>query len=456
MKDKVRSVLKYIAVYMIAAAVMTGLLVGVAMIPQSSIRDNVKKSAEYICSRALFENRVKAMDASRIDRYADAILIGIAYQYDSDKPLESVMWSAYYRDRRQNEDDNLLQAVTEGKEANQQYMRYWHGSNVIVRVLLTFLSVKGIYILNGVLLTILFGILIFLLARSKAYILIAGLIAGFIATAAWFVPYSLEYTWVFYIMLVTSIIMARRESKGKEVGLGIIFMITGMVTCFMDFLTAELLTLLVPLMIVLWYRWRSDEKAPGRLGGRDTDVRAGKHGSRRSENKIFGCNKAAGAVIAWGIGYAGMWLTKWLMASIVLGENMTPYIKANLEERIGGDLGMGFWDYLRGAMDRNVKALIPWGLGTGGFFAALLIILAVCYFCFVYKKDKVRRGCILIYAAIALIPFVRFLVLHNHSYLHYFFTCRALIISIMAVVMIMGEMIDWGALRHENKKKRRT
>lgn len=440
MREKIVSILKYIAVYLIAAAVMTGLLVGVALIPQSSIRGNVKKSAEVFRSSELFEKKVSELEISIIDRYADSILVGIAYQYDSSDPLRSVLWAAYYCDKYQNEDDNLYQAVTEGLDANQQYMRYWHGSNVIVRPLLTIFSIKGIYIFNGIFLAALLGILIFLLVRAKAYIPAAGLAAGLVATASWFVPFSLEYTWVFYIMLVASIIVVVREGKGCGRPLGLLFMVTGMVTCFMDFLTAELLTLLVPLMIVMWFRRRNDKYEKRHI--------------TEPDNRVFGWKRMAGLITAWGIGYAGMWITKWVMAGIVLGKNMTPYVKENLEERIGGNLGIGLWDYLKGALDRNIRVLIPWGFGTGGFFATFLIVLAVFYLCYVYKKDRVRRGCILIYAVIAVIPFIRFIVLHNHSYLHFFFTCRELIITIMAIVMIMGEMIDWRALRREHKKKR--
>lgn len=465
----VKIIIKYIAVYIIAAAVMAGMLVGVACIPQKSIKENVRKSAEFLCERDVFETRIRSIDASTIDRYADSILVAIAYQYDSKKPLESVMWSSYYSQLTQDENLNLLDAVTEGKEANQQYLRYWHGSNVVVRALLLFLSIKGIYIFNAVMLCILLTILIFLLVRAKASMLIAGLTAGLIAASVWFVPFSLEYTWTFYIMLVMSIIMVVRETrangsgKNKDGGknnsnsnagdygqktrnLGIAFMICGMVTCFMDFLTTELLTLLVPLMIVMYFRWR----------GAGAKTGATKQSKDESEVVVFGWRKAAVPVISWGIGYAGMWLTKWLMASIVLGRNVMPYVKENLEERINGEIGIGFWDYLQGALDRNVKTLMPWGLGAGGVFAVIVIIFVCLYLCYVYRKKTVRKNVIWIYAALAVVPFVRYLVLHNHSYLHFFFTFRSLIAMILALVLIMGEMIDFDSLRRKGRKKHKV
>ena len=184
MKDRIKTVFKYISVYVVTAAVLTGLLVLAALIPRSSIENNVRKSAEYLGNRDVYEIKVKGNNASWIDRYADSILIGIAYQYDNEKPLESVMWSAYYCDFTVDENINLLTAVRENKEANKQYMRYWHGSNVVVRTLHLFLSIKGIYILNAILLAILLGVLIYLLVRNKAYIPAVGLVAGLVATSS--------------------------------------------------------------------------------------------------------------------------------------------------------------------------------------------------------------------------------------------------------------------------------
>ena len=38
-----------------------------------------------------------------------------------------------------------------------------------------------------------------------------------------------------------------------------------------------------------------------------------------------------------------------------------------------------------------------------------------------------------------IIPYIRYIVLHNHSYVHSFFTYRAQMATIIAVVLIVGE-----------------
>ena len=50
---------------------------------------------------------------------------------------------------------------------------------------------------------------------------------------------------------------------------------------------------------------------------------------------------------------------------------------------------------------------------------------------------------IIIYGIVGLIPYARYLVLHNHSYLHCFFTYRAQIATILAMFLITGSLVDW-------------
>ena len=52
---------------------------------------------------------------------------------------------------------------------------------------------------------------------------------------------------------------------------------------------------------------------------------------------------------------------------------------------------------------------------------------------------------------IALLPLVRYLVLNNHSYLHTFFTYRALASTILAVFAIV-----WFTLNFRSQKKKST
>lgn len=248
----VKSCFKYILVFLIVTVLLLSVLVLSAKIPKSAIKENMQESAIYLCEGELFGMVVENVNGSKIDRYADSILLAIAYQYDSDKPLTSVMWSSYYHTELYNENENLLAAVTYESEANQQYLRYWHGSNAIVRPLLTFFNLKEIYILNGVLLVLLIIGLFVILLKHKAYVPAVGIAFGLVLTSAWFVPFSLEYTWTYLLMLLASMVGIQLMFKKRYKAMSVFFLICGMVTNYLDFLTTETLTLTVPLLLMLW------------------------------------------------------------------------------------------------------------------------------------------------------------------------------------------------------------
>ena len=57
-------------------------------------------------------------------------------------------------------------------------------------------------------------------------------------------------------------------------------------------------------------------------------------------------------------------------------------------------------------------------------------------------RQEIDTSNILLYACVALIPYVRYLVLHNHSYIHYSFTYRAQAATVIAICFIFFELFE--------------
>lgn len=419
-----RHALKYIVVFLLVVALLTALLVLSACIPKSAIQENTLESAQFLCEGELFGTVVDGVEGSKIDRYADSILLGIAWQYDSTDPLQSVMLSSYYHTKYQNENENLLDAVTENLAPNQQYLRYWHGSNVLVRLLLLVCSIEQIYLLNGIAMALLTAWLLEVLCRRKYYIPACGIGLALVLTASWFVHLSLEYTWTYLLMLAGSIAAVKLACTGKWQHMGIFFLLSGMLTNYLDFLTTETLTLLVPLLLVLWI---------------DLHV-------RRQTMRSVAAN-AGKAAWTWLLGYGGMWLTKWILASLVLGKNVLPYVTGHIQQRVGGEQS-GF-----AAIVRNVRYLFPLEYGAVGMVVAIGLVLILIYVGYVYHKKQINKPWILLLFMIGTVPYIRYMVLSNHAYLHCFFTYRAQMATIVALVMIIGELIEWRWLTHGTARK---
>lgn len=441
--------LKYPVIFFVMAVLLAMLLALSACIPKSAIKKNVQKSAEFLCEGELFGCVFPGVEGSKIDRYADSVLLAICYQYDEKHPLTSVMWSSYYYTKYQNENENLLEAVTEDLEANRQYLRYWHGSNAFLRPLLILFSLPQIYALNGMVLVALAVWLFLLLKKQKAWLPMGGMLAGLVLTSSWFVPLSLEYTWTYILMFLMSIISLKLAYLDKWEQLGTAFLLVGMLTSYMDFLTTETLTLFVPLLLAVWIK--QNRNAVFSLSEKKNVSRKDGAGRFWKEAKMAGK-----WILAWGFGYAGMWMMKWGMASVILRQNVMPYVAEHIAERTMGDAALKMGQYAAETIWRNVKCLFPLEYGKTGFFLGMVILGAVLYIGYVYHRKQICRENVILYGMIGVLPFVRYLVLRNHSYLHHFFTYRALFTTILSIAMIVGEVVEWRWLTGADTRKRKS
>lgn len=464
MKRIIKKIPIYIGVFLISLTVMLGFLVLSAKVTKESVQENFEESAELVCENDVFFYVEEDVNPSCIDRYADSILLNIAYNFEPDNALESVMWASFYSDPRKDENITFSETVNEGKEKNKQYLRYWHGSAGVIRILHTFLNLGQIYVVHGVILITLLGVLIFLLIRSKCILEAVALGLSMVAVSIWYVPFSLEYTWVFICMLSFSIATVVLVRKNKEKYLGVLFMLSGMVTIFLDFLTTETLTFTIPMLLILVLRKHEYQKGvllkesrarndidKGNVSGKKSEIESdNKLGKREGVwNGIKGILKY---LVPWGIGYIGMWVSKWIVASAVLGENAMPYVTEHIEERIGGSIGsVSFFEYLWLAVSRNIKELFPLDYGVGGAIIIGIIVLVIAYFCFVYKRKKVEWEYIVLLLIIGVVPIVRFMILRNHSTLHYFFVHRALAGTVFAILLSVGHIIDFGMFRKSRR-----
>ena len=410
-------------VFFLTAALLFGFLLLSTLVPKEAIRPRMQTSAEYLCDGELFGAAVPGVLSSRIDRYADSILLGIAWQYDRENALRSVLLSEYYHLPYQNENVNLRDAVTKDLPANQQYLRYWHGSAGLVRILTSFLTLPQIYLWHGILLGGLFLTLLIRLIRRRERALGLGLLIGAVGITGPLVPLSLEYTWVFLILLAQlHLLISRRFPKTQE-ALLVFFLVSGMVTNYLDFLTCETLTLLVPLLVLLW------------IGRGQENV---------SWKSLFF------RALSWLAGYAGMFLAKWLLAGAVMGENPFPYVLEHIEERTIGAAGdAGFFQELLVAPFRNLASVFPMGYGALGTAIACAALLFAVYVGYVYRRKTCDKALLTRLAAVGAVPYLRYLALANHSYLHYFFTFRAQLAALLAAALILGELVERKGGRRE-------
>ncbi len=431
--NALKEVIKYIVIFLVSVVLLATILVATEFISKDSMKKNMLSSAEKMCENTVGVEMMKGVPASKLDRYADDIWLGIAWQTDSEHPLTSAMWSSYYVNRDPADvngaNQDLLEAVKDDKDGTLQYLRYWHGAVAPIRLLHLFTDITGIYVIGTIALIGLFAALFILMWRygmkgEAVCLIVASLIAGI-----WYTPLCLEYIWIFLIIPCVSIpalIWCKNERWSRVWAL---FLISGIVTNFFDFLTTEVLTLLIPLLLVVSLQGRKEVKKDDK----NTPIRI----------SIKAC-------ILWGFGYLGMWAMKWIIASIILGENVMPYVTGHIAQRVGvSDAGTG---NPLSALYLNLITIFPAGMGDIWAVITLIVLIILGCVLYVYKGNNIRKKYIIAYIVLGLLPYIRYMVLFDHSFRHFAFTYRSQMATALAIGLMSLEIIDERVFRHERKK----
>ncbi len=408
-------------VFVAALIAMLLLLVFSVFIPQELIQANMEESADYIGGVPQVGYALSGVYGTQLHYSADATWLSIAYGFDFRHPLESAMWSRYYLSGTNDVCKSFVLQVENQLPGNTQYLRYWHGAAAILRLLHIAINVRQIYIFHAVIMAGLFACLLWLLCRHSFVPEAVSLCIAFLMVSAWVVPLCLEYTWVFLVMLVSSVTGVCLALKKHDRPMGVLFLLTGMVTVYLDFLTAETLTLLVPLLLVLRMK------------------------NARNDSGSAMWRFSAKAVCLWLIGYCGMWAAKWAAASVVLRQNVMPLVLSHIDERLGGSVGVSLTEFLIGAVARNFQRLAFYDYGICGAAVLAVLIAAACVPVArgkVQLRAEIRKSNLALYLLLGCIPYIRFLVLRNHSWGHFCFTYRAQAASVLAVCFMILELVE--------------
>ena len=417
----IKRLIYYSVIFFLTVGLLLIALIGVAKIPKSTIRSNMIETAEYLSTKPATHFAVSGIRSSSIDWYADSLLLNIAYNLDDQNTLESVMWAPFSGYTNQYVSQYLLESARDGLKPTQEYLRYWHGSAVIVRLEHFFLNIRQIYFLHALIIAALcIWLLQMLISEGFKKEGVAFLIS-IICVSIWFVPFCLEYTWVFLVMLFFSVIVIKAAQRNQYDRMGSLFLIVGMVTVYLDFLSTETMTLLIPLLFILRIREKNN----------------------CSDNWAFAIKNS----MLWLFGYVGMWAMKWLIASIVLRQNVMPYVTGHIEERIGGSVHLPLWQFLIQAITRNTSRLFPFDYGLVGaiifLFSIMMFVVYPIYTREIGIRMKIDRKQTMLYLCLSLVPYVRYLVLHNHSWRHCNFTYRAQASTIFALCLVIFEIIEF-------------
>ena len=425
----ITAILRRIAVFAAVLLALWAALVAAAAIPNERIYDNMYESALFFKDHAPYVNESQLRLVQ--DNYADVILLNVTWNMGSN-PFVSTLNSAYYDgdDGTTDNGENWgFYCTLAGTPPNKDYSRYWHGMAALIRPFMLFTDIDGIKLIGTITAFVLLAVNTALLITKRQYFAAGALVAALMCVHVWNIGISLEYQ---PAVLVTLALLPLYILFEKNDGaLSIFAVISGVMIAFFDFLTCETLTILIPLIIVFIMR-KQDNRLPGFRG-------------------CFMLTMKCGA--AWFLSYSGAYIVKWSAASLVTGENKFAAALTSVEERLIGEAEelapvaqfflapLANISTLFGGYDR-----VSWGNIAVGLIISAVVLGSVFYL--FRSSEKYDRSFSLMMLILGALPFVRFFVLNNHSYLHEFFTYRALASTILALFAML-----WYSLEFRPKKK---
>lgn len=378
-----------------------------------SMNRNLSDSLQTVLSEGIYKRAFVDMMLFDLDNPTNEIMLSKAAYYDKDHILQSALMN--YSSSK----EDILSGNYASSE-NGMYGRYWHGYLLFLKPVLQVMNYTQIrylsYLLIG-LLIIGISILIYKKANMQATF---AFIVSMIAVECYIVPLSLQLSTMFYVSLGAVFFLLLANNLLNNRGVSVFFFIIGGLTGFFDFLTTPVLSLGLPLLVYILL-------------------------NRRGEDWKLVIKSA----LCWGLGYASIWMTKWVLVSALTDYNMIADAVSQAFLRMGIGSGNG--------VNPEVEQGNVLFERIGQTFADLpsdptmLLILfflgVVCGIFFLLPKKEHAYKNNIAYILIALIPIVWYVMLGNHTGIHWRFTHRSLAVTIFAGLLFLMNAIDWKRIK---------
>ena len=432
-----KKILKYILTFLILFLMFNILLFAGSTFPSSIIKDNVKESSKTLSQEGNYYIISKYF-GNENDNYTDSIMINEAYSIDNTNPIYSYLavrknyekgiTQKYWQDTQgelisiNNLNDydpvgELAEFLDGNIDTSITYARYWHGYLPILRTLLIFFNITEIRRLLLIIFIILFIYFIWLLKKKFGLTISLIFALALVFEGYFFASYSLENAPIFLVMMISGIILLQRIEKMQNFYLYIF--IVACITNFVDYLTVPLITLAIPLYIFILYKQKKEPNL---------------------DYKYY-LKITIKTTIIWGLGYAITWLSKWAIYDILYGGEL---IKSAINQ------------IMYRTQSTNVKTKLTIDIVLENFLAENLAYIDIIGFIIILislpkiKKYKLKLNSIdeiltkttIPVIIISLMPILWYVLLSNHTVIHWKFVYRHMIIFLIGMLICLRNMFN--------------
>ena len=395
-----KTVLRYCKVFLLLIAAYFAFAVLSCLIPDKSIKANIEKSAPLLEKEGLYPKAIVGLRQCQMDNYTDALILNQIYRIDRKRPVLAAMKVVHAEEPGHESDKTgMLLRLTNGESLkDRSYARYWHGNTFLFRPFFLLMDYNMLRWWLFAISTLLLVALLCAYYQGAGLLKTMALAFGFVATCGFVTQFSMQFFPVLAITVVACLLVIKRGDTKDN---GLLFFIVGSLVCYFDLLTAPMLTLGMPL--VVWLSLKHDESI---------DV-------RKDLWVMFRMG------LLWILGFALTFVTKWALGSMIVGNDVFSDALGTSLYRIGVD-DFTRWD----AVVRNFNLInLPMVLVFVMVFVVLLVV----------RRPKFSWKKALLLLLLGLTPYIWYLVLSNHSYLHWWFTYRLQAITVACLMLMLAE-----------------
>jgi hypothetical protein len=409
-----------------------------AALPSEKIKAHIAESATVLPEEQGWYDPIffqPTHAAAMLDYLSDATILNGIYNIDNKSPLQSAFlckqtyisydargWHGY-----SNNQITDLNATIQGKtDSTYLYARYWHGYLAIWRPLLIFFDYIQLRAINIFLfLVLMFTLIIFTAKKLGAFVAIA-LSLSLLYVNFFCIPLVFQYLPVYYITLITSLVILFKNIQKESTYLKIMF-ITASLTAYFDLMTAPIVTFGIPFIFIL--------------------LKQDQYLRMLSWKQITGLLVRFGS--CWILGYSLTWGIKWLL-SYLLYPDIFQDVMLTIQNHTNntGPYAVSILRLRSMALQANITLLFNIYTVPTIIMASIMLIIGL-----IFRKKKYCIPIIFTYLFISMIPYFWYLVCPTHTKMHDIFTYRGQMITIFALLLAFKNSVDIESIKKKIIKK---
>ena len=416
-KSIINEVSKYILVFIVMLIIFCISMIITYSLPNESIRKNVSESLDVATKNDINPLFGEKVQGALLDEYTDLLILNTALNKGM-SPNQSVLQRAFENSNYYSEINQTI-AIKESLDNpnlynKTEYSRYWHGIQVIIRPLLMVFNYEEIRYIFYLLMTFLLVCSSYLIYRNVSLYHAISYIISLASICIFIIPSSIQYMGIFTVSILGVIAVNILYLKGKERLYPYLFVIIGCCAVFFDLLTTPVISIGLPLLNIVMIDAKRGEKV----------------------GKIF--KKILKYSIIWAVSYGATFVSKWLIASVVLKRDAVTSAINQLFFRFNG-----YEEHPTSRIRANIHNIKY--LACNKVFVLFYVTIFLVWIVEFIKRGKKIKDIIkyvLLYLFIALYPYIWYFAIAGHSMTHGWFTHRAQVVSILSVLAALIECIN--------------